>query len=570
MAFVLLQMRLQSSLFLAAILVSCVRTENSVHSEDVNGKEYAFRRLGELGAINKKLNKKLENASVEIDGFLVNRNESSAHRTIEIIKEYISSREEFIVQIHILKVNAPHLRNLSFLDESRWNKELNQTKKELSKLEQVLKLYQMLLKLNETSEITNDVIKLFKLEGKGRHLESAIKLTEELVQEIRSFIQEVSVVQNFTISQNLTEVITSIWIEQLLDTQYLENLLRNKTEDLLALQRTKIPVVINIYIRPSLFVFIFVVGLAENGVLITIFARYHKIRKYRNMIILNLSIADTLSLIINLPVTQLYEAVSSWNVSPVTAQIFMFCRFLCFGLSVFSASALCLQRFSTTLKLSVRSGFIIRQSTKHDSIILISAVWMLSIAFAIPHSLYGCIYFEECFNTNVELNSKIANNLFLIDLIGLSLIPVVVITILYWFTVRHLKHRAHRLPADLPEHQKAYQRKILSRSKNIMTLTPIVFAVTSLPYYFYVTIDSFLGSDINSLSYTIIKGALYCLIFVNCSFNPAALYFTSGTFRRYIRMHFFWCRRKADKRIKQKQTQRVLSGEEDNTVDTAL
>lgn len=564
MTFVLLQMRLQISLLLAAILVSCVRTE------DMNDKEYASRRLGELGAINKKLNEKLENASIEIDGFLFSRNESSANRTIEIIEEYISSREEFVVQIHILKSNVPHLRNLYFLDESRWNKELNQTKKELWKLEQVFKLYQMLLKFNETSEITNDVIKLFKLEGKGKYLASAIELTEELVQEIRSFIQEVSHVQNFTISQNLTGVITSIWIQQLLDIQYWENLLKNKTEDLLALQKTKIPVLINRYIRPSLFVFIFVVGLAENGVLITIFARYHKIRKYRNMIILNLSVADTLSLIINLPVIQLYESVSSWDASPLTARIFMFCRFLCFGLSVFSALALCLQRFSTTLKLSVRSGFIIRQSTKHNSIILISAVWILSIAFAIPHSLYSCIYFEQCFNTNVELNSKIANALFLINLIGLSLIPVVVITILYWFTVRHLKLRALRLPEDLPEHQKAYQRKILSRSKNIMILTPIVFAVTSLPYYFYVTIDSFLGSDINSLSYTIIKGALYCLVFVNCTFNPAALYFTSGTFRRYIRMHFFWCKRKKDKRIKQKRTQQVLSTAEENTMDTAL
>jgi hypothetical protein len=546
-------MHLSTSLLSVALLMSCVRTEASLHSEDIYGKENASIRLAELRIINRKLNEKLRSASIEIDGFLLSRNESSAHRTIEIIKDYVSGREEFIAQIHILKPNVQQLANSYFLDEFRWNKELNQTKRELSKLEQVLKLYQMLLKLNETSETANNIVKQFKLEGKARHLTSAINLTEELVEEIRTLIQEVSEVQNFIISKNLTGVITSSWIEQLLDVQYWENLLKNKTEDLLALQKTKIPVLINRYIRPSLFVFIFVVGLTENGVLITIFARYHKIRKYRNMIILNLSVADTLSLIINLPVIQLYESMSSWDASPVSAQIFMFCRFLCFGLSVFSAVALCLQRFSTTLKLSARSGFIIRQSTKHACIILLLAVWILSIAFAIPHSLYGCIYFEECFNTNVEFNSRIANTLFVIDMIGLSVIPVVVITVLYCFTVRHLKLRTLRLPEDMPEHQKAYQRKTLSRSKNIMTLTPVVFAVTSLPYYFYVTIDAFLGSDINSLSYTIVKAVLYSLIFVNCSFNPAALYFTSGTFRRYIKMHFFWCRRRRDKQIEQKQ-----------------
>jgi hypothetical protein len=537
------------------------------------------KHLSKLISINQKLNEKLENASVEIDGFIFSQNESAAHRTIDIVKWYIHGREEFIAQIHVLNTDIdkrnltqslPRLENVSFLNEVRWKQELNQTKNELSKLEQVLKLYKMLLKLNETNEYANNLTKQFKAEGEKRHLASAINLTGELVQEIKSFIQEVSDVRNFTISHNLTGVITNFWIEKLLDIQYWEYLLKNKTEDLLLLQKTKIPVVINKYVRPTLFVIIFVVGLAENGVLITIFARYPKIRKYRNMIILNLSIADTLSLIVNLPVFHLYESISSWSTSLETAQIFMFYRFLCFGLSVFSALALCLQRFSTTLKLSARSGFILRQSTKYNCILIIVTVWVLSIFFAVPHGLYSCIYFQECFNTNVKFHSTVANALFSIDLISLSIIPVIIIATLNWLTVRHLKLRAQSLPVNMPEGQKAYQRKLLLRSKNILILTPIIFAVTSLPYYFYITIDSFLGTDINSLSYTVVKGVLYCMIFVNCSFNPVALYFTSGTFRCYTNMHFFWCKRHKNKHIKQQEKQRVLSDAEDNMTDTRL
>jgi hypothetical protein len=563
-------MRLPTSLLMAATILPSLRTAALQHPEDKLWTEYAKKNLDKLISIDKKLNEKLENASLEIDGYLFSRNESSAQRTIEIVREYINHREEFIAQIHVLTQRVPSLANLPFFNEERWTKELNDTKNELSKLERVMKLHQTLLKLNEKNEKVNNLTQQFKVEGKRRFLASAMNLTGELVDEIKSFIHEVSDVRSFTLTHNLTGVITNLWIEQLLDLEYWEYLLRNKTEDLHRLQRTKIPIVVNNYIRPFLFVIIFVVGLAENVALIIIFARYPKIRKSRNMVILNLSVADTLSLIVNLPVKHLYESMSSWDASPPTAQIFMFYRFLCFGLSVFSVVALCLQRFSTTLKLSVHSGFILRQSTKHTSILLIVAVWISAIIFATPHGMYGCIYFKDCFSNNVELYSKIASAIFLTDLIGLSLIPTIAITTLYLFTVFHLILRVQQLPVDMPEHQRTYQSKTLSRSKNVMILTPIVFAITSLPYYIYRAGDSFLGTDINSPSYTIIEGILYCLIFVNCSFNPVALYCTSGTFRHCIKMYFFWWERNRNSYTKEQPTRPVVSHTVKNTADTCL
>lgn len=555
-------MRLPASLLLAAIILPCLRTADLPQSEDNIATEQVNRLLNKLISINIILNEELINATLEIKVFLSSRNESSAHRTIEIVRDYINHREEFVKQIHDLKPSVPHLANSSFFDEVKWMKELNQTKNELSKLERVTKLYQTFLKLHGKNEKAYRVTEQFREEGKVRNLESALNLTGELIMEIESCIHEVSDVRNFTLTHNLTGFITDIWIEELLDVQRWKYILRNKTEDLRSLERTKgrtkISIVVNKYVRFPVFLIIFVVGLAANGALITIFACYPKIRKYRNMIILNLSIADTLSLIVNLPATHLYESMSSWPASPATAQIFMFNRFLCFGVSVFSVVVLCLQRFSTTLKLSVRRGVILRQSTKHNSILLIAAIWTLAIVFALPHSLCGSIYFNASFNTNVEFHSKIVTVLFLIDLITLSIIPLTAMTTLYWFTVRHLNLRAQQLPVDMPEYQRTYQRKVLSRSKIVIMLTPIVFAVTSLPYYVYIVADHFWGTDINSLSYTIVKAILYCLIFVNCVFNPAALYITSGTFRHYIKMHFFRWKRNENNYTIEQPTQTVL------------
>lgn len=563
-------MLLLAYLLLAAIILPCLRTEDLPQPEDNIGKEQVNRDLEKLILINNILNEKLEKASQEINGFLRSRNETSAHRTTEIVRDYIIQREAFIKMIHDLKPSVPNLANLSFFDEVKWMKELNHTKSELSKLERVTKLYQTFLKLHENNEKVKTITEQFKVEGKVRHLESALNLTAELIVEIESYIHEVTDVRNFTLTHNLTGFITNFWIEQLLDLQRWKLILTNKTEDLHVLERTKISIVVNKYIRPPVFVIIFVVGLAANGALITIFVCYPKIRKYRNMIILNLSIADTLSLIVNLLAAHLYDSMSSWTASPATAQIFMFYRFLCFGVSAFSVVVLCLQRFSTTLKRSVRSGFILRQSTKHSSILLIAAIWTLAIVFALPHTLYGSLYFNDSFNTNVELHSKIATALFVIDLISLSIIPTIVMTTLYWFTARHLKFRVEQLPADMPEYQRTYQRKVLSRSKNIIMLTPIVFAVTSLPYYVYTVVDDFRGTNINSLSYTIVKVILYCLIFVNCIFNPVALYFTSGTFRHYIKMHFFWWKRNENNYTKEQPRQAVLFNTVDNTTQNRM
>jgi hypothetical protein len=564
-------MRLLASLFLAAIVLPCLWTADLPQPEENIGTGNVERILDELLSNESILNEKLKNASLEINGFLLSRNESSAHRTIEIVREYIIQREEFIKQIHDLKPSVPHPANLSFFDEVKLMKELNHTKSELSKLERVTKLYQTFLKLHEKNEKVNIVTEQFKVEGKVRHLESAMNLTGELITEIESYIHEVSDVRNFTLTHSLTGFITNFWIEQLLDLQRWKYVLTNKTEDLHVLERTKISIVVNNYIRPPVFVIIFVVGLAANGALITIFACYPKIRKYRNMIILNLSIADTLSLVVNLLAEHLYLSMSSWTASPATAQIFMFYRFLCFGVSAFSVLVLCLQRFSTTLKLSVRSGFILRQSTKQSSFLLNAAIWTVAIVFALPHSLHGSLYFKASFNTNVEFYSKIVTALFLIDLFSLSIIPTIVMTTLYWFTALHLKLRAQQLPVDMPEYQRTYQRKVLSRSRNVIMLTPIVFAATSLPYYFYKVVNCFGGTDINSHSYTIVNAILYYLIFVNCTFNPAALYFTSGTFRHYIKMHFFWWKRNENKYIKQQQTrQTVLFNVVDSTVQNRM
>jgi r-opsin len=563
-------MRHPATLLLAAIILPCLQTADLLQPEDNIGTEQVNRTLNKLISINKTLNEKLEKAYLEIGGFLHRRNESSAHRTIEIVREYIIQREEFIKQIQDLKPSVPYSANPSFFDEVKWMKELNHTKNELSKLEGVTKLYQIFLKLHEKNEKVKTVTEQFKEESKVRHLESAINLIGELVTEIESYIHQVHDVQNFTLTHNLTGFITNLWIEQLLDVQRWKCILTNTTEDLLQLERAKISIVVDNYIRPPVFIIIFVVGLAANGVLIVIFVRYPKIRKYRNMIILNLSIADTLSLIVNLPATHLYDSMSSWTASPATAQIFMFHRFLCFGVSVFSVVVLCLQRFSTSLKLSVHSGFILRQSTKHNSILLIAAIWTLAIVFALPHSLYGSLYFKASFNTNVEHHSKIAGALFLIDLFSLSIIPTIAMTTLYWLTARHLKLRAQQLPVDMPEYQRTYQRKVLSRSKIITMLTPIVFAVTSLPYYVYMVVDCFGGTNINSLTYTIVKAILYCLIFVNCIFNPVALYFTSGTFRHYIKMHFFWWKRNENNYTKEQPRQTVLFSVVDKTVQNRM
>jgi hypothetical protein len=244
------QMELSAFILGAAIVAIGVGAENAHGSEVTSGTNNKFdvsQNLAKLNIVNKMLDKKLDNASIIIKDFFINKNKSSAEQTIKIVKEYVKSREEFIDAIKVLnaKINGDNLtdshhglRSYWFLNETMWEMQLNTTKEELHKLELVSKLYTQFQEVHNMNEIVYSLEKQFILNGTLQNLINIINLRRKLQEQMKAYVANLSRIGNITASDNQTLFTSNDWIAKLLDEQYMRFILKNMTDDLVDREQT--------------------------------------------------------------------------------------------------------------------------------------------------------------------------------------------------------------------------------------------------------------------------------------------------------------------------------------------
>ena len=184
---------------------------------------------------------------------------------------------------------------------------------------------------------------------------------------------------------------------------------------------------------------------------------------------------------------------------------------------------------------------------------VIVIIWLLATIFALPRAVHGDIYIYETYSAGKKTYKTQVQVVTTLELIVLSVIPFVTISVLSWFTVRHFEDRARRIPPDIPKLHRTYQLELLSRSTKVIMASPVLFACTSLPFFLFYSLRTFLTPDINSPPDTVIKVVSTSLIFLGCSFNPIGLYLASGNFRHYMRAMFGFGPRKSSLKFKQPQ-----------------
>ncbi|KAJ9582295.1 hypothetical protein L9F63_003424 [Diploptera punctata] len=493
---------------------------------------------------------------------------------------YVSQRKIYIdnvtqinnfVDKYNLTAFKSELMHHPFLNVPKLRESLNTTDLLCSICKRKLVLNESLEQLNNLNrkansfsnkKVDNSTIKFSDLRNK------AIPKKETILEKIINCTSEVYSINELCNNNNLTKICNS----NILNISYWLELRNNITDDLTKLKETVFVYLTINYVQPILYIAVFISGFFGNTILLIIFFRNEKIRKPQNMIIFNLALADTLSLICNLPLNYVFEKISLTEEGTfLPAQIFHFSRILCLGLSAFSTVALCLQRFSATLKASNYIGFILRQSSKDSATKVIASIWISAIIFAIPRAVHGDIYIYEKFNSRKTMYEVPIQIVTTVELMCFSITPFIIISILSWYTVRHFQERAEKIPADIPELNKTYQLEMLSRSTKVIMLSPIIFACTSLPFFFFYSLRNFFQLDINSPRDTLLKVITNTLLFLSCSFNPIGLYMASGNFRRCTRQIFGLGPCKKSLKYAQRERQQLrLASSENETLDTYL
>jgi gastrin-releasing peptide receptor/ATP-dependent RNA helicase UAP56/SUB2 len=338
-----------------------------------------------------------------------------------------------------------------------------------------------------------------------------------------------AVVLYLQLSQNDSSVMNNIF----LDTETLEDLfitLTNNTLDTKAIRRevdrvmkenskeksNKFGKVKNCgfqsecRMRPLLWI-LYTIAIAENGLLILIFIRHSEMRSDRNIIILNLAVADILSVLCNASLQIIFIYGGTFESVKIYYRIMDLSLEVSTGVCIYSIVVLSIQRY-----FAVIPTYRCREcglSRRFNSTLFVFVLWSV-----------GCVPQIIHLTTNMSIQAWAMRNLILY-----CVVPIVAIATFYLMTSWRLRQSVRKMPGEAVRQETARHARV--RSSNVLIALIAVFVISYTPIQVFRFIELWFYGGGYLFDY--VDLIAYSLLSLNSCFNPIALYVASGTFRRY-------------------------------------
>ncbi|XP_069188168.1 neuropeptide CCHamide-1 receptor-like [Procambarus clarkii] len=303
------------------------------------------------------------------------------------------------------------------------------------------------------------------------------------------------------------------------------------------------------YIVPIVFFFIFVVGVAGNGTLVFMFAKYPNMRNVPNTYILSLALGDLLVVIFAVPFVSIIYVTEKWPFGEVICRVSEFMRDTSVGVTVFTLTALSADRYMAIVDpVGKRAGAVAHRST----MAVTAVIWVLAVVLAAPAGIFSNLRaagtgngeIVVCYPFHPLLGPSYPRINVVAKFAVYYLLPLLIITTFYLLMARHLMQAAASLPGEA-QHQRHYVRHVAARRKvaKLVLAFVVIFAICYFPnhvfllwFYFNPNVER----DYNHF-WNAFRWIGFCLGFINSCINPIALYCISGTFRKNFNRHLFCC-----------------------------
>jgi hypothetical protein len=359
-----------------------------------------------------------------------------------------------------------------------------------------------------------------------------ITLWDQLTQTVQEFIEELNYLKKIRSYYDVKNVSTSspAWFENFVDVENWINFefnIRTYTMTLTADAGSDFGYEVTVILL-VLHGALFLVGFLGNAILFLIFARHREMLSSSNVIILNLAIGDTFSLVSNIIVSYMFNLSDSMSVGfLVCLSITLFIP-LSTGVCVYSVTMLAIQRYVAIVTLGRDHGCGLLR--RYSSLLFICAIWILAFASAVPQFLETEFHEDYCAVQLTEFST-------VFHVVVYCIIPLLTTAVFSTVTSRRMRRSVHKMPGEVLGQRKV--RNARTRSANILIGLIVVFAISYVPYYLFLFLyHHFNVEKLGFLQMFIIS---YTLIFVNSCCNPVALYAASGNFRQYFNKYLQWC-----------------------------
>lgn len=276
-------------------------------------------------------------------------------------------------------------------------------------------------------------------------------------------------------------------------------------------------------LRPILWI-LYTIAVAENGLLIFIFIRHSEIRSDRNIIILNLAVADVLAVLCNASLQIIFIYGETFESVKIYYRILDLSLEVSTGVCIYSIVILSIQRYFAVIPTykSRECGL----SRRFNSALFVFVLWSV-----------GCVPQIINVTTDMSFQAWAMRNLILY-----CVVPIVAIATFYLMTSWRLRQSVRKMPGEAVRQETARHARV--RSSNVLIALIAVFVISYTPIQLFRFIELWFYGGGYLFDY--VDLIAYSLLSLNSCFNPIALYVASGTFRRYYNKYICMCRKNTD------------------------
>ncbi|PNF34681.1 hypothetical protein B7P43_G05466 [Cryptotermes secundus] len=282
-------------------------------------------------------------------------------------------------------------------------------------------------------------------------------------------------------------------------------------------------------------VIVFAVGITGNGLLLMIFIRHKETRTLPNSMLINLTVVDCVSLVVNL-ILEYARVTTCWSFGLLVCKLYYLLRYVLIGVSTYSVVMISVQRFMAVAQTSSTSKCYLGKKTKY---VHIAIVWGLGFVLSVPHSVVANLNRGLCYELSFENYGPVSTS----DLVMVCLIPVITVAVFSGLTAARIRRSVRNIPGEGTGLKHTTHHGMVSSS--ILVALVVLFVVSYTPDFLYKFLITEVHIQTTDWDFNTLNLVTYYLRFVNCCLNPLVLFVMSKRYRTYIKRDAFCGDRKA-------------------------
>jgi gastrin-releasing peptide receptor len=269
--------------------------------------------------------------------------------------------------------------------------------------------------------------------------------------------------------------------------------------------------------NPPMMAIVFVIGITGNGLLLTIFIRRKERRTFQKFLLINLTVADCLTLFTNVLVEYFYFR-SSWPLVEHHGKLFIFWKYMFNFISIYSLVVLSVERFMVFRQcLSGAMPHEVRKTT----CLVVATVWAFGVILSLPRALLLDIKLGTVDPTVFVWITA--------DFVVICVVPIILAADFTGLAADGIRRCVRSIPGEGAGIERLRHSLIVS-SANLFALAAISL-LCHTPYYLFCFLcihDCIMTSPEHTFTILFVMNYLR---YVNCCLNPLALFVMKKDFR---------------------------------------